>query len=420
MAAFESRGFRTLFLTAEILLPDRRTGRPRARARIFELVVLPAGSKSFPPRARLLVETTRSLQARIRSRPGEDSAPIPGLSMGIETRFHCPICNYELKAPAEGPWFMTTKPPFLSGCLEEIEVYALDRNLAMELSIQTLPGGATDLCRRTLEAAASRLALGLGTGGDPSPPEATEIGGARGWRCALRVPGGGDGPPRTFLLYSLRSGRVAYMIAFQGGLPGLDFEHPMVRGLLSAFRVLDPGRKSAAESLAEGHGGGGVLEHGGFRHEDPPFRIHGPEGWTAFRRAGMTRFQVGWRNPSTGSFLLVAGLDRPRGPWTPSSALEWLEAWIRGHRGLATRAEGFRVEEGPRKVEIAGKKGLELRYSFLRGDGGAPASSRSGRPFSSCATSSFRAPGARRTRKGSAQPSRASGSEVEQDPVRGL
>ncbi|GEM_PF-2592706 len=393
LAITTAGSWRALFLSAEIRFPIKNPipghDSTKLQARLFEIAVIPGipaaknlegthRTQSPLPKGRLLLETLPESQAHVMSPQTEDGSATLGSPITPGARYRCGPCNFEIGIPnadsketsLHGGWFLIGRPPFLSGTFEQVEIYHLESDFSVELVVHPDPSKGPEYLKQCLLSAC----CGIAACHDMDPdlirphhdqPRTISIDGRKVMVTSFEAKKTPILPARSFLLFGYQHFPVDYFISFQAAPGSLKLEDPRVLSIFRTFRILRPNRPSSdTKRLAiAAHGGGGSFVGNDFSHPALGLLQPGVPGWKTFRKLGITRFQVGWKDPKTKSCLLLAALERPQANWTQNSMLCWFEAWL--------RSQGTNFEKLGKisKIQIGQHPGLRVNFERMTPNG---------------------------------------------------
>jgi hypothetical protein len=339
---------------------------------LFELLVLSEEKAPKPAaaallRGRLLLQTTRDWQLHIKSKDPR-RLDMAAEALGRDQLFRCSVCNYQVGSPSEGSWVVIARPSFLSGCIEAVDVFSLEDDLAMELSVHPFgPHRHGDL-RAWLERCAQEMAQGLGarepaTLGTSVP---AKIGGLAGWTrtMQLTLPGGVQ---RAFELHALQHGDATYLVSIQADPSTLETKGHLAQELRETFMVLRPGEPVRKETLLEVFGGPGKFSEDGTAYTIETLGVHMPgfADWKQERRIGVGAFHACWIEKKSGSTLRIVGVERPHGNWSGRAVLRYLAQLVDSNKGHASARPGFRVLGKLRRSELGKHRSYQLDFEYV-------------------------------------------------------
>ncbi|HHI78380.1 MAG TPA: hypothetical protein ENK02_00195 [Planctomycetes bacterium] len=390
LAVTTARSWRALFLSADICASSPRPssqkdssqgGQTRVIARLFEIAVIPndesgsaapiqKGLKSLP-KGRLLLETLPESQAHVMSPEAGSRPPSIGSPITPGARYRCLPCNFEIgipepkpeHSPLHGGWFLIGRPPFLSGNYEQVEIYHLESDFSVELVVHPDPSRGMEYMKQCLLGACCNIAAfhdmdPEGVRRQHEEPRMVQLDGRRVLVTTFEAKKTAHVPGRAFLLLGYQHAPADYFLSFQGPPGSLSIKDPRVLSIFETFRILQPDRaRTMTMRLAmAAHGGGGAFVGNDFSHPALGLLQPGIPKWKTFRKLGITRFHIGWKDPDSGSSLFLAALERPQADWTENSMRCWFDAWIR------SQDQNFGKLGKPQSIQIAGTKGLRLEF----------------------------------------------------------
>jgi hypothetical protein len=262
------------------------------------------------------------------------------------------------------------RPPFLSGTFEQVEIYHLESDFSVELIVHPDPSKGSEYMKQCLVGACCSIAACHDMDPDwvrthHDEPHKMQIDGREVWITSFEAKKTPSLPGRSFLLFGYQHQPVDYFLSFQGPSGSLKPDDPRVLSIFQTFRILRPNRTgSDTHRLAmAAHGGGGSFVGNDFSHPSLGLLQPGVPNWKTFRKLGITRFHVGWKNPRTGSCLMLAALERPQADWTAISMRCWFDAWLR------SQGKGFGKRGKLQKIQIGDSQGLRLDFERITPQG---------------------------------------------------
>ncbi|MAE76457.1 MAG: hypothetical protein CMJ85_06290 [Planctomycetes bacterium] len=351
---------RALYLEARI----RLSGPNPVEATYFEVLVLhPRAKNTDRQKGLLLLRTSADAQRHVCCK-GQRQVGLAN-PIGVSLCSTCRACNYTVGSPATGRWAVLVRPPQLTGCPETLEVYALDRDFAMEFSAH--PATATDPMPIKVALQMTRARL-LRTAPGRGQLKPFRVGALDGWTTTLQTQDA-HGKPRGWRLFGVQHGAVAFLMSVQAPPAQLKRQDATVRAVLDTFQIADPTRKSDAASILAGH-----PDIGGFKGnvlELPAIglTLAGPDGWNKYQRTWQPP-RFGWRCPTTSSSLTIAVQARCEASWTAAGTKQWIAAWARAYL-RDKRFPGFRIDKAPVARKLAGHRAFFLTFHY-RGKGRGP------------------------------------------------
>jgi len=325
----------------------------------FEVLVLVPDRQTAVPR--LLYATDPTAQSRVRvPRNGRE---IHGLPFGPNARFACPACNYTVGSPDMGNWLVFAGSDETQS-IEKIDVFNLDKDLAMELAVHMSPETAAPVpLSEIVQDAAAEMETRLRVEPTNRRRGKLQVAGLESPYESMDIHDPRTGHVRRFLFLAVRKPPSCYLILFQGS-PDLVSAHDKdVVDILGTFRLLDPKRSVAAgEKAMLGAHMGGKLEGNTFVYAPLGLRLTGVAGWKPQIGIGKGRFQAIWNCPVTKSQLMVSGLD-----WRKSDSEDalsmWLGAWL-DKQSKIHKDHGFHYAHDVTTKTIGGRKFHVLEYEF--------------------------------------------------------
>ncbi|MBK8976878.1 MAG: hypothetical protein IPM29_13245 [Planctomycetes bacterium] len=305
----------------------RTTTRSRARAdrpALVEHALVAARSLAAGVRAELLVEVDERFLGALTA----------ASALQPKSLLRCHACNYRIDGGTD--WLTVPNCKERVGCLESLSFYALDTDVAVDLTVHLARGTAMpeptallgELARDVLHAPA--LDLQVAPWVPPMYVEAPDC--PQQLRGAQSVVEDGDGDRRTELAIAVY-GRLGYLFVVRGRTAAVLARREQIDALLASFTLLDPDLDAAeleARILTERLGG----SIDGSRYVNERFRLTltGVPGWDPTLSAAHDAFDVVWRCPQHFGLVRAQAFTPPRGlpAWTQADAEPMLQRALHG------------------------------------------------------------------------------------------
>lgn len=356
----DGRTQRAAFLSTRI----QPLATPQRAQELFEVLVFRPreNEDASPPRAMLLLPTTRHAQEHVRP-IDESEAQLRGLPIGKALQGGCPACNWKVRAPDKGNWAVILRDGTYAACAENVEIYNLDVDLMLGLRVEpdSIPNLNVDLGAYV---ARTRSMMGKMFERDlPAvAPEEVEVAGTTGFTTDVTI------DDRTWRLIGLRAGPVTYLLNVQGPTDLLASEEMKVQALVETFHLLSTGENLDLKKLLAAHARGKFLPSGRFRSRVLGVSIDAPfADWEHEQPMGAFALQAYWSHKTKGRFVMFV-LDSAQERLDTGQAKRYLSAWLAREQRCGTVRE---LAPGPvERRRIAGIRSGWVEFSCASRKGG--------------------------------------------------